>query len=124
MFPQWIWWLVGGLGAYWFDNRQQRIAALQSIDVGLLIVKSETDVAAAGVQNGSALTLSDGASIHVESTLSADQQSAVQALGKTKPASQWLALASALQAANLPLAANSVATQGMTYIENGVIGAP
>lgn len=124
MFPAWIWWLGGGLFAYWFDNRQQRIAALQSIDVGLLIIKSETDATAAGVQNASSLTLSDGIVLHVDGNLSADQQTAVSALGKSKPASQWLAVASALQAANLPLAANSVATQGMTYIENGVIGAP
>lgn len=124
MFPKWAWWLTGGLFAWWFDARQQRISALQSIDVGLLVVKSETDAAAAAVASPNTLTDSDGTALHVEPTLSTDFQTQIQSLGKTSPASKWLAIASALQGASMPLAANSVAAQGMNLIENGVIGAP
>jgi len=122
--PQWAWWLAGGLFAFWFDQRQQRISALQSVDVGLLLIKSETDSSANSTTGTTTISTADGTSITVESSVSSDLQSEIQALSKSSPASKWLAVAAALQASSAPIAANSVAAQGMNLIENGIIGAP
>lgn len=139
----WLYWIGGGLFAWWYDSRQQRLAALQAIDVSLLAIKSETQNAAdtastAQLTTGASTTgatgtaaattttiqTANGQSITAESGITSALQTMIQALGPSVSASQWLALAASLRGSNFPIAANSVAALGMTYVETGVVGNP
>src|SRR5271154_795677 len=68
--PVWLWWAIGGVVTYWLNINSQKQAALQSVDVGLLMVRSSTAQAAANAQSGSG-------------TSSTTQQSASSSTGTT-----------------------------------------
>jgi len=116
--PTWLWWVVGAVATYYFNVQQQHQAALQSLDVGLLMVRSATAASAASAQQGTPITSAAG-------QLSCDQNvpqnliAEAQALSLQTLAPNWLALATALESAGYPVLSNSVASLGMTLLESG-----
>jgi hypothetical protein len=116
--PVWIWWGVGALVTYWLNVNAQRQSALQSVDVGLLMVKASSASLAASAT--STTTIQSGAGpLIADSNVSAAAQASAQALSLNTLAPDWLVLATSVQAAGYPALANSIATLGMTLLETG-----
>jgi len=116
--PVWIWWVVGGVVTYWLNVNAQRQSALQSIDVGLLMVRSATS-SAAGSATGTITIQSQAGTLKAESTVSDAAKSSAQALSTAVLAPDWLVLATSVEAAGFPVLANSIAQLGMTLLEGG-----
>jgi hypothetical protein len=116
--PVWIWWAVGGVVTYWLNINSQKQAALQSVDVGLLMVRSATSQAAANATNTITIQSAVGP-LKAESTISDGAKASAQALSTTVLAPDWLVLATSVKSAGFPVLANSIASLGMTLLENG-----
>lgn len=116
--PVWLWWALGGLATFYVTVRQQREAALQSIDVGLLMIKASSSQQAAAV-TASNIIHSPAGDLKAESGASAAAIAAANTLTLTMSAPNWLAIAAQVQSAGYPLLANSIATLGMSLIETG-----
>lgn len=116
--PVWLYWVIGGAITWWMNVNAQKQAALQSIDVALLMVRSATAQAAANA-TGTITIQSLAGTLTAESTISdAAKQSAASLSGQVL-APDWLVLATSLESANFPVLANSVAKLGMMLLENG-----
>ena len=118
MFPPWLWWLVGGVVTYWLNVNSQKQSALQSVDVGLLMVRSATAVSASTATGTIIITSTVGA-LKSESTASQAAQDAAAKLSLSVLAPDWLVLATSVESAGYPVLANSIATLGMTLLETG-----
>ena len=116
--PVWLWWVVGGVVTYWLNINSQKQAALQSVDVGLLMVRSATAQAATAA-TGTITINSQAGALTAESTVSDAAKASATALSVAVLAPDWLVLATSLEAAGFPVLANSVAKLGMTLLENG-----
>lgn len=116
--PIWIWWLVGGVVTYWLNVNSQRQSALQSIDVGLLMIKSATAQAVSSATSTTTIQ-SPAGSLTAESTISDAAKASATALSVSVLAPDWLVLATSVEAAGFPVLANSIASLGMTLLENG-----
>jgi len=116
--PVWLWWVIGGAVTYWLNVNSQRQSALQSIDVGLLMIRSATSQAAQNA-TGTVTIQSQVGALTAESTVSDAAKASAQALSFQVLAPDWLVLATSVESAGYPVLANSIATLGMTLLENG-----
>lgn len=116
--PVWLYWVVGGVWTYLYSVHQQRQAALQSVDVGLLMIKSSSSANAAQA-SGTTLIQSQAGPLKADANLPALLTQQAQQLSVRVLAPDWLGLATAVQSAGYPVLANSIATLGMTLLENG-----
>lgn len=116
--PVWLYWSLAGLFTYIFNVHQQRQAALQSIDVGLLMIKASSAAAAANATSTTTIQSLAGV-LKSDSNVSANVQQQAKLLSRNVLAPDWLALATATQAAGYPVLANSIASMAMTLLESG-----
>ncbi len=110
---QWIWWLAGIAGAYWYDARQTRLAALQSIDVALLVVKGETQNAA---DNANSTTSATGTQQNQQNQTQTTTQSITTAGGATVTAESTLTSTTSTDTTSTTTAANTNASTYYTAI--------
>jgi hypothetical protein len=118
--PVWLWWVGGAVITYWLNINSQRQSALQSVDVGLLMVKSSSAAAAAAATSTTTIQCPAG-TLKAETDVSAAAEASAQTLSLNVLAPDWLVLATGVQAAGYPVLANSIASLGMTLLENGAL---
>lgn len=116
--PVWLYWIVGGAWTYLYSVHQQRQAALQAIDVGLLMIKTSAATAAAQVTATTTIQSRAGA-LKADGNVPPLVSQQAQQLSTRVLAPDWLGLATSVQSAGYPVLANSIATLGMTLLENG-----
>ena len=118
--PVWLWWVGGAVITYWLNVNSQRQAALQSIDVGLLMIKASTASAAAAATATTTLQCPAG-TLKSDSDASQAAITSAQMLSTNVLAPDWLVLATSVQAAGFPVLSNSIASLAMTLLESGAL---
>lgn len=116
--PTWIWWVIGGLATFYVNRYQERQTALQTIDIGLLMIRSSSTLGAQQATNRAKL-LSKAGVLDAESTVPANLQTIAQNLSTSTLAADWLAIAAEVESAGFPLLAYSISNLAMNLLETG-----